>query len=396
MKTKFKYIIYITAIALLLFAFLYIRYAPVREFYRITEYKGENNFDYRSPVYDSAKKTVLLVADNPGTEIFDLITPFYFFSLTQKANVYIVAQKKYPITIRKGLYLLPHYTYQEIDSLNIHPDVMVIPRLSHTDKKPEDTTIIKWIRNKYVDSTKLLSVCWGAVTAAATGLYDGKPLTSHAIRFETIKKQFPNPKWVKNISVTQSGNLYSTAGVSNAVEGSLRIIHDLFGEEVMKAVLDSVHYPYPKPKMEHHSIELTTENNLTIAKKIYFKKHKDIGVLLQDDIDEFELASVLDTYHRTFPGSIETFTTSAKSVTTKHGLTIIPTGDSKEIKNLYELHVLNPTSISATEQSLFGNTTLVKYNPSHQEYIINLCLNRIKEQYGEKLENVVRVILDYN
>ena len=393
MKAKFKYII---VIALLVFAFLYLRYAPVREFYRITEYKGENNFDYRSPAHDSTKKTIVLVADNQGTEIFDLLAPFYLFSLTQKANVYIVAQKKYPVIIRKGLYVLPQYTYQEIDSLNIHPAVIVIPRLSHADKKPEDTSIITWIRNKYVDSTKILSVCWGSVTAAATGLYDGKSLTSHAIKFESIKKQFPNPKWVKNISVTQSGNMYSTAGVSNAVEGSLTIINDLFGEEAMKAVSDSIHYPYAKPKMAHQSIELTTGNNLTIAKKIYFKKNKKLGILIQDDIDEFKLATVLDTYHRTFPGSIETYTTSVKSVTTKHGLTIIPTGDEKEIKNLDELHVLNSTLISQPAQLAFDSTALVNYNSSDKEYMINLCLNRIKQQYGEKFENVVRVLLDYN
>jgi len=393
MKTILKYTL---VIALLVFAFLYIRYAPVREFYRITEYKGENNFDYRSPAHDSTKKTIILVADNQGTEIFDMLAPFYLFSMTQKANVYIVAQKKYPITIRKGFYVLPHYTYQEIDSLNIHPALIVIPRLSHTFEKSKNTTIIKWIKNKYADSTKILSVCWGSVTAAATGLYDGKSLTSHAIKFENIKKQFPNPKWVKNISVTQSGNLYSTAGVSNAVEGSLTIINDLFGEQTMKAVSDSIHYPFAKPKMEHQSIELSTGNNLSIAKKIYFKKHKNLGVLLQNDIDEFQLAAVLDTYHRTFPGSIETYTTGVKSVKTRHGLTIIPTGEENEIKNLDELHVLNPTSISQSDKLPFGNTTLVKYDRSDKQYIINLCLNRIKQQYGEKFENVVRVLLDYN
>ncbi len=393
MKKKLKYIF---IIALLLFAYIYIRYEPVRDFYKVPEYKGENNFNYRSPAHDSTKKTILLVADNKGTEIFDLLAPFYLFSLTQKANVYIVAQEKYPVTIRKGFYALPHYTYQEIDSLLIHPAVMVIPRLSYIEGKPQDSTIITWIRNKYVDSTKLLSVCWGSVTAAATGLYDGKPLTSHAIKFESIKKQFPRPVWVKNISVTQSGNLYSTAGVSNAVEGSLTIINDLFGEEVMRAALDSIHYPYAKLKMEHQSIGLSTGNNLTIASKIYFKKNRNVGVLLRDDIDEFELAAILDTYHRTFPGSIETFTTNARSVTTKHGLKIIPTGNRKNIKNLDELHVLNATSISQSELLLLGNTTLVKYNSSDNEYMIHECLNRIKQQYGKKFENVVRILLDFN
>lgn len=393
MKQK---LILILAFVLLLFAFLYFGYAPVREFYRVPEYTGQNNFNYKMPAYDPAKKTILLIGDNKGTELFDLMAPFYLFNLTQRANVYIVAQRKYPINIRKGLYTLPHFTYGEIDSLNIQPSVIVIPRLAADDQGKQDSSIVQWIKSNYTDSTKLLSVCWGSITAGATGLYDGKSLTSHAIRFDNIKKKYPNPAWVKNISVAQTGNLYSTAGVSNAVEGGLTVIRDLFGEELMKALMDSVHYPYPQLKLEHHSVGLSLGINITIAKKIYLQENKTVGVLLQDNMDEFALASVLDTYHRTFPGSIETFSTDGNTVTTKHGLTIIPGGNTISIKNLDELHVLNESLLRKTDQALFGNTVLVKYNSSDKEYLINQCLKRIRQQYGAKFENVVRALLDYN
>jgi transcriptional regulator GlxA family with amidase domain len=392
-KTKWKYIV---VISLLLALLIYMGYAPLREFYRVDEYKGDNNFTYTRPAHDPSKKTVLLIADNEGTEIFDLLAPFYLFSLTHQANVYIVAQEKYPIRIRKGSFALPHYSYREIDSLNISPAVIVIPRLSNGENNPEDPQIVDWIKSKYVDSTKLLSVCWGSVVAAATGLYDGKPLTSHAIKFDKIKKQFPDPVWQQNVSVTQSGNFYSTAGVSNAVEGSLMVIHDLFGKEVMQAVQDSIRYPYTSPKMEHKSIDLELGSYLTITKKIFLNKNADIGVLLQNNIDEFELASVFDAYHRTFPGSIKTFSMDGRPVTTRHGLTIIPAGDKEKLKDVDELHVLHPTSVKNSELSIAADATIVKYDSTNKEYTINLCLNRIKQQYGPKFENVVRILLDYN
>jgi hypothetical protein len=273
---------------------------------------------------------------------------------------------------------------------------MVVPALSPMDAKHQDSNLVKWIKNTYSGSTKLLSVCVGALTAAKTGLYDGKPMTTHALEYTSCKKQFDNPTWVNNISVTQSGNLYSTAGVSNAVEGSLTIIRDLFGEEVMHAVLDNIRYPNATIKVEHRSIELNTGSKLTIANKIYFKKNRKIGVLLQNGIDEFTLAAVLDTYHRTFPGSIETFTTNGNAVTSKFGLTVIPTGKIKEIKKLDELHVLRPDLLTKSEEFIFSNIPIVKYSTLNKEYIINLCLKRINEQYGDEFENIVRSLLDYN
>jgi hypothetical protein len=47
----------------------------------------------------------------------------------------------------------------------------------------------------------------------------------------------------------------------------------------------------------------------TILKKVIFKKNKDVGVLLQDGMSEFDLAGVLDTYNRSFPSSCKTYST---------------------------------------------------------------------------------------
>jgi transcriptional regulator GlxA family with amidase domain len=102
-------------------------------------------------------------------------------------------------------------------------------------------------------NVNILSVCDGAATAAATGLFDGKPITAHASDYEGIKANFSKPLWVQNTSVASSGNLFSTAGVSNATEGSLTVINKLFGIETMRKVIEDVSYPYDFPKADHQS-----------------------------------------------------------------------------------------------------------------------------------------------
>jgi hypothetical protein len=42
-----------------------------------------------------------------------------------------------------------------------------------------------------------------------------------------------------------------------------------------------------------------------------------------------------------------------------------------------------------------GNLQIVAYH-SDEKYIINECLERISQQYGNKFQNLVRQALDYN
>lgn len=390
MRNKKKF--WVIVPLLMLSAGIYTSCQPLREFERVPVYKGAVNQNLKPAPYDKLKKTVVIMANNNGTEIFDLMAPYYLFNATEKANVYVIAEKKNPIVLLKGLFIYPSMTIAELDSLKIKPDVIVIPAMISVFKDPK-SLIIKWIKEKSNNDTKILSVCAGSLVGAATGLYDGKSITTHASDFEESKVFFKNPKWIQNTTVTQSNNLYSTAGVSNAVEGSLTIINQMFGQETLQKVMQDIHYPYSEIKTDHKSLAIKTGNKFTIANKLIFRKSRKVGVLLQDGINEFLLASVLDTYNRTFPSALETFIVNGTSIRSKYGLIIVPTSNLNDLK-LDEIHILLPISKSETEK--FGEIPLVKYTQTNKQYIINQCLQRIKEQYGQKFENITKLLLDYN
>ncbi|MEO7049452.1 MAG: DJ-1/PfpI family protein, partial [Ferruginibacter sp.] len=299
MKTLKK--IFLITITTLLVAciFLYYRLEPVFELGKLPVYKGKGNFAWKKPFYDSSKKNVVIIADNDATEMFDCLAPFYLFNASGKANVYIIAEKKSPVVLANGLFILPSFSFSEIDSLKIKPDVIVIPNQSVKIGNPQKAITVNWIKKHYTGKNIILSVCDGSATAAATGLYDGKPITTHASDFDKIKKVYPKAGWINNVSVTQSGNLFSTAGVSNAAEGSLTVINYLFGRETMLKVLNEIGYPSGEIKSNHKSISFGTGGFLIALNKIIFKKNNKVGVLLKDGINEFELAGLLDTYLRT-------------------------------------------------------------------------------------------------
>ena len=125
-----------------------------------------------------------------------------------------------------------------------------------------------------------------------------------------------------------------------------------------------------------------------------FKKNYNIGVLLTDSINEFELASVLDTYVRSFPKSINSFSRNGASVSSKYGLTLYPTGDAKDEVN--ELHILRQNISDMTEQESFTHAQIVNYDSSSNRYPIEQCLERIATLYGSSFKNCVKLIIDYN
>jgi putative intracellular protease/amidase len=389
-KRTMFYITLLIANFIVIFCFESCR--PIREFRSWKKFDGQNDYKYPSIVLDNSKKNVVIVADNEGTEIFDLLAPYNLFNETNKTNVIIVAEKKYPIILRKGFFILPNYSFSEFDSLKIKPDVMVVPNLSAMTDKQNNPIIVKWIKQHFSNSVNLLSVCDGSLTVAATGIYDGKPLTTHSSDFDRLKSYYNKPVWTENVSVTQNDNLYSTAGVSNAVEGTLTVIKNLFDEPTMIKVKEKINYPYPSPKLEHKSTAINLKNKLTILNKVFFKGNKRIGVYLENGIDEFVLAAILDTYNRTFPKSIHTYSLNDQPITSKNGLIIIPTGKIENNKS-DEVHLI--TASQATTLP-FGKATVVQYNTTSKEYIFNQCLDRIKIQYGDKFNGVVKLMLDYN
>jgi putative intracellular protease/amidase len=367
---------------------------PIRNFKTPpSAWQGSVDVSPEMPAIDAKQKNVFIIADAKMTVLFDMLAPFYLFNATEKANVYIIAKDKTPILIKRDLFVSPQLTFKEADSMNLQADVIVIPALSKRDEH-QDTTVIRWIKAHFSDNTKILAVCDGASTAAATGLYDGKPLTCHASDYEYLKMHFSKPCWVKDVAVTKSGNLFSTAGVSNAVEGSLTVIDELFGKETMIQVTEEIQYPEPEIKTKHRSIAVNGKDKWTVAKKIFFRKNRTVCLLIDNGINEFDMASILETYGRSFPASFTICHLNGSTIRTKYGLTMIMTADTTH-KSYDELHVLTPESF-AENKLQFSKSKVVRYDNLQNQYMIDICLKRIAEQYGHQFENFVRVSLDYN
>ena len=165
--------------------------------------------------------------------------------------------------------------------------------------------------------------------------------------------------------------------------------------ETMQKVLANIYYPVAEIKMMHKSIAINGKSKLIVAKKIIFRKNRNIGLLIENGMNEFAMAGIIETYSRTLPSSFTTFNLNSSTIQTKYGLTLLSTA-STNFNRLDELHLLSPGPFSKEDESYFKGTIIIRYGKSPQQYLVDICLKRIGEQYGRRFENFIRASLDYN
>ena len=134
---------------------------------------------------------------------------------------------------------------------------------------------------------------------------------------------------------------------------------------------------------------------MRLLKKSFLKVIESIGILLKNGSNEFTMATILDTYGRTFPSSFKTYILHDSTIQTKYGLSLIYKGNN-DVQGLDELHVIMPEYFSNEDAMYFKNIKTVRYDTIQKQYLFNICLKNIDEQYGHQFEDFVKISLDYN
>lgn len=75
-------------------------------------------------------------------------------------------------------------------------------------------------------SSRLISVCSGAMLLAAAGVLDGKQATAHWCREKEVLDRFPAVEWNLDRIMVKDGLIYTSAGVTTGIDLALALIRD--------------------------------------------------------------------------------------------------------------------------------------------------------------------------
>ncbi|BDA78269.1 hypothetical protein LPTSP3_g11990 [Leptospira kobayashii] len=322
--------------------------------------------------HDSSKRTVVILADSEGTEITDLLVPFSV--LKQSGfNVYILSNKKSPVTLWKGLVVLPHFSVTEFPH---QYDAVVVPYLTHT----EDEDLISFLSKS---DKRILSVCEGARLVANTEKFNGRKMTTHATSISELETIYPRIKWQRGKKYEKDGDLISTAGVASSIEGSLFLVRELAGEAALQTAMKNINYPFATLRKDYPGEPLSFSDKWGIAKKVLFDNDPKIAIEIHPDIDEMHLALTLDAWARTFPSKIEAVANGF--VKSKNGLFLSGAQN-------YLDHDLRICPGECDEKNFTKRTLRVS---GKKAFTMDANLELIEKEYGERFSKTVRRMIDY-
>lgn len=143
------------------------------------------------------------------------------------------------IRSESGLILRPHLPL----SAKLEIDTLIVPG-GHGLRVPAvNARVARWIRDKAPRIRRIASVCTGIYGLAASGLLDGRRVTTHWRFVRDVAETFPRLRVEPNALYVRDGSFYTSAGVTAGIDLALALVEEDYGAEVaLRAAREMVVY----------------------------------------------------------------------------------------------------------------------------------------------------------
>lgn len=129
-----------------------------------------------------------------------------------------------------------------------HLDVLVIPGGAGSRTVMKDSEILTWVRDRYMEAERVLTVCTGALIAASAGLLSGHRATTHHGAYEELAAIRPEigtcaVDVVRGYRVVRSTDkLWTSAGVTAGIDLALEAVESFSDRSLRTAVAEEMEW----------------------------------------------------------------------------------------------------------------------------------------------------------
>lgn len=251
------------------------------------------------------KHLTILVPDGEGNNLSSIVGAYKIF---MKAGDYWTGMGNPPlfniqlagisktVDFYNGLFAVnPHTHVTEITKT----DLIIIPSLNHNHSKTLEAnkTLVDWIAVQYKNGAEIASICTGAFLLAATGLLEGKRVSTHWTAEENFKLMFPKVHLQTDKLITDENGIYTNGGAYSFLNLMIYLVEKYFDRQT--AIYCS--------KVFQIEIDRTTQSEFAIFKgqkmhddEVIKKAQSYIEHNLEAKINTEDLASMLNVGRRNF------------------------------------------------------------------------------------------------
>ena len=112
---------------------------------------------------------------------------------------------------------------------------IIVPGWRNPDEAPP-APLLKALRTAYAEGARLVSICSGVFVLAATGLLDGKRVTTHWRYAQRLRAKYPNITVEPDVLYVDEGRILTSAGSAAGIDLCLHIVRRDFGAEIANQV----------------------------------------------------------------------------------------------------------------------------------------------------------------
>jgi putative intracellular protease/amidase len=270
------------------------------------------------------RPAIAIVTLNESTEVADFLVAYGMLHRADVADVTVVSPEPGRVRLYPSLDLRVEAQATMRDFEERHPDgadYVVVPAMEPRD----DARVTGWIKDQHAKGAKIVSICNGALTLAASGLLDGRRATGHWSEIEGLRERHPTLQWVADRRYVVDNGVLTSTGVSASVPVTLTLIEAIGGREPAERVAKVVGVGEWDARHATRAFELTREHKKTFLRNtMTIWRHETLGLPVERDVDEIALGLTVDAYSRTEMTRLMTVGPGEEGVRSRHGLVVYP------------------------------------------------------------------------
>ncbi|MGO4502717.1 MULTISPECIES: GlxA family transcriptional regulator [unclassified Dyella] len=194
-------------------------------------------------------RTIAILAF-PGAQLLDVSGPLDVFAEANRRlgkTVYqlrVVGTSARAIESSSGVRLMPDLTLR--DALPRFDTVLVAgaPGMAHA---PTHLNALDWLRRAAKRSRRYGSVCNGALVLAASGLIEGRRITTHWGVVDVMRERYPQIQVEPDALYLRDGPVCTAAGVTAGMDLALALVEEDLGREVAMQVASELVMFFKRP-----------------------------------------------------------------------------------------------------------------------------------------------------
>ncbi|HYE42865.1 MAG TPA: DJ-1/PfpI family protein [Caulobacteraceae bacterium] len=270
-----------------------------------------------SPAAAKPKPFVVILVEPEGTVATDLLAPYAILAESGAVEVKVVSPTAAPVRLTPGYaWVAPQMTLAQLARERPDgPDVVIVPAMENE----ADPVRAAWLRRQMAGGARIMSICNGARVLAAAGLLDGRRATIHWFSQARMARRHETTDWRRDVRWVSDGPITTTAGISAGEPGTLALLRDLTGEQVMRDTARRLGLPLPQQAHDGAAFRLTPGRmGVVVGNKAAFWRYEDVALPLSPGLDELAFGTALDAWSRTYRSTA--WATGPAAVTSRHGL----------------------------------------------------------------------------